>query len=98
MWRDPQTAFTFTVINQCNPEHRLVHISTVIMKNYIFANFNLHNFKSLGYRKLANIRKSMQIQKPFVQKNKNNCFLYKFLGKITSPQIDFFQFPIFVTI
>ena len=28
MWRNPPTAFT--VINQSNPEHRLVHISTVV--------------------------------------------------------------------
>ena len=46
------------------------------------------NFKSLGYRKLANIGKSMQIRKPFVQKK--ICFPYKFLGKITSRQIIFF--------
>ena len=63
------------------------------MKNYLLANFRLHHLKSLSYRKLANIRKSMQIHKPFVQKNKKNCFLYKFLGKITLPQIVFF-FPI----
>ena len=67
------------------------------MKNYLLANFRLHNFKSLGYRKLANVHKSMQIRKPFVEEEKN-CFLYKFLGKITSPQTVFSQFPIFVTI
>ena len=39
------------------------------MKNYLLANFRLHNLKILGYKKLANIRKSMQILKPFLQKN-----------------------------
>ena len=68
------------------------------MKNYFLANFRMHNFKSSGYRKLANVHKSMQIGTPFVQKNKKNCFLYKFLGKITSPQTVFSQFPIFITI
>ena len=56
------------------------------MKNYLIANFRLHHFKSLGYRKLANIRKSMQICKPFVQKNICFCLLPYFLGKITLPQ------------
>ena len=61
------------------------------MKNYLLANFRLHNFKGFGYRKLANVHKSMQICEPFVQKNKKqNCFLYKFLGKITSPKTVFF--------
>ena len=64
----------------------------------LLANFRLNHFKSLVYRKLANIRKYMQIRKPFVQKNEKNCFLYKFLGKLTLPQIVFLQFPIFVTI
>ena len=35
-----------------------------------FAYFRLHHFKNLSYRKLANICKSMQICKLFVQKNK----------------------------
>ena len=39
----------------------------------------------MGYRKLAKIRKSMQIREPFVQK-KFFCFLSIFLGKMTSPQ------------
>ena len=59
------------------------------MKNYLLANVRLHHFKSLGYRKLANICKCMQIRKPFEQQQKN-CFLYKFLGKVTSPQTVFF--------
>ena len=62
------------------------------MKNYLLANFRLHHFKSLGYRKLANICKSMHIRKPFVQKNKKNCFLYKCLGKIISLEVVFFYF------
>ena len=53
------------------------------MKNYLLANFRLHHFKSLGYRKLEKIRKSRQICRLFEQKNLKNCFLYKFLGKIT---------------
>ena len=67
------------------------------MKNYLLANFRLHHFKSLGYMKLGNIRKSMQIRKPFVQKIKK-LFPLQILGKITLPQIVFFffQFPIFV--
>ena len=67
------------------------------MKNYLLANFRLHHFKSLGYRKFANISKSMQIRNPFVHKNIKNIFLYKFLGKITSPQTVFlpnFQFSL----
>ena len=56
------------------------------MNNYLIANFRLHHFISLGYRKLANIRKTMQIGKPFVQKNIFFCFLPNFLGKMTSPQ------------
>ena len=67
------------------------------MINYLFVNFRLHHFKSLGYRKLANFHKSMQIRKPFVPKIKN-CFHYKFLGKKISPRIVFIQFSIFVTI
>ena len=63
------------------------------MKNYLLANFRLHHFKSFGYRKLANIRKSMQILKPFVQKK--NSFIYKFLGKIISPQF-FSNFQFFL--
>ena len=58
----------------------------MLMNNYLIANFRLHHFISLGYRKLANIRKSMQIGKPFVQKNIFFCFLPNFLGKMTSPQ------------
>ena len=69
-----------------------------LMKNYLLANFRLHHFKRLGYRKLANIRQPMQICKPILQKNQKNCFLNKFLGKITSPQTVFPQFPIFDTI
>ena len=61
------------------------------MKNYLIENFRLHNFKSLGYRKLENVHKSMQIRKPFVQKIKIKCFLYKVLSKITSPQTVFFS-------
>ena len=60
------------------------------MKNYLLANFRLHNFKSLGYRKLANVHKSMQIRKPFVQKNKKIVSFTNFFGKITSPQTVFF--------
>ena len=51
------------------------------MKNYLLVNFRLHHFKSLGYRKLANIRKSMQIRKPFVQKNKKIVSFTKFWVK-----------------
>ena len=58
----------------------------MLMNNYLIANFRLHHFISLGYRKLANIRKTMQIGKPFVQKNIFFCFLPNFLGKMTSPQ------------
>ena len=50
----------------------------------------MQHLKSLGYRKLANIRKSIQIRNLFVQKNKKNCFCYQILGKITSPQTVFF--------
>ena len=57
------------------------------MKNYFLTNVRLHHFKSLSCRKLANIRKSMQIRKPFVQKNINFfCFLPNFFGKMTSLQ------------
>ena len=60
----------------------------VLMKNYLLANFRLHHFKSLGYRKRANIGKTMQICKQFVQKKffpLQICF-----GKITLPQTGFF--------
>ena len=53
----------------------------------ILANFRLHHFKSVRCRKLANIRKSMQIRKLFVQKNKFFCFLPNFLCTMTSPQL-----------
>ena len=46
------------------------------MKNYHSENFKLHIFKSLEYRKLANVHKSMQIRKSFVQKNKNKFFFF----------------------
>ena len=44
----------------------------VLKQNYFLSNFLLHIFKSVGYRKLANIRKSMQICKPVVPKKKFN--------------------------
>ena len=56
------------------------------MKNYLLANFRLHHFKSLGFKKLANIQKSMQIRMPFVQKNIFFCFLPNFFSKMASPQ------------
>ena len=58
----------------------------VPVKNYFLKNFRLHHCKILSYRKLANIRKSMQIRKPFVQKKILLCFLPNFFSKMTSPQ------------
>ena len=42
----------------------------VLNKNYFSENFRLHHFRSVGYRKLANIQKSKQICMPFVHKIK----------------------------
>ena len=52
----------------------------------------------MGYRKLAKIRKSMQIRKPFVQKINFKKFLnFLLLVKWLYHKLYFFQFPIFDT-
>ena len=56
------------------------------MKTYLLTNFILLHFKSLGYRKLANIQKFMQIRMPFVQTNIFFFFLPICFGKMASPQ------------
>ena len=53
-------------------------------------------FKSVDYRKLAKIRKSMQICMPFVPK-KFKKILTNYFYEMTLPQTGFFQFPIFDT-
>ena len=41
-----------------------------LFKLTCLSNFRPHHFKSVGYRNLAHIRKSMQIRKPFVHQTK----------------------------
>ena len=53
----------------------------LLMKNYLLTNFRLHHFKSVGCRKLANVRKSIQICKPFMQKITIFVFFLTFLVK-----------------
>ena len=66
------------------------------MKNYLLENFRLHNFKVWATGSLLMFTNPCKFASHLGKKK--NCFLYKFLGKITSPQTVFFQFPIFVTI
>ena len=68
------------------------------MKNYLLANFRLHNFKVWATGSLQMFTNPCEFASHLCKKIKINCFLYKFLGKITSPQTVFSQFPIFVTI
>ena len=63
----------------------------VLEYNYFLSNFSVHIFKSVGYRKLANVHKSMQIRKPVV----TNIFFFKclsyFFGKMSLPQTVYFS-------
>ena len=57
----------------------------------------MHIFKSVGFRQLANIRKSMQIHKPDVPKKFFFKCLAIFWGKMSLPQTVYFLFQIFDT-
>ena len=70
--------------------------SILLKQNYFLSNFWLHIFKSVEYRKLANIRKSMQIRKPVVPKNFKKC-LSILLVKWVYHKLYIFQFLIFDT-
>ena len=70
-----------------------IHIITtfkVLKKNYFLSNFWLHICKSVWYRKLANICKSMQICKPFTKYFFFKC-LSIFWGKMSLPQTVYFS-------
>ena len=64
---------------------------------YFLSNFWLHIFKSVGNRKLANIRKSMQIRKPVVPKKILKGF-FIFLVKWVYHKLYIFQFHILIQI
>ena len=85
----------FAKMEICTPNGTLkfhffaTHVKTkfkVYMKDYLLAIFRMHHFISVGCRKLANIRKCMQIRKSFVQNNSNFCLLPNFFAKMTPPQ------------
>ena len=89
----------------CTPNSTLkiiffaIHIITkfkVCEQNYFLSNFWVHIFKSVGYRKLANIRKSMQIRMPVVPKKIKKC-LSIFWLKWVYHKLYIFQFQIFDT-
>ena len=80
----------FAKMEICTPNGTLkfhffaTHVKTkfkVHMKDYLLAIFRMHHFISVGCRKLANIRKCMQIRKPFVQKITIFVFFLTFLVK-----------------
>ena len=76
-----------------------IHIITNLkyLSKTTLANFWLHILKSGGYRKLANICKSMQIRKPVVQKNFFFKCLSIFLVKWVYQKLYICQFQMFDT-
>ena len=55
-------------------------------KNQILSTYEKLPFSKFQTASLANIQKSMQIHKPFAQKNIFFCFLPNYFGKMASPQ------------
>ena len=74
----------FAFLHIFKKEEKFAHLQHI-------KNFWLHIFKSVGSRKLPNIRKSMQIRMPNLQRKKFKKFLSIFVGKMSLPQTVYFS-------